>query len=377
MNRVELNYSAFILKIFVQLSVLLYFVFEIGKDLLSLWVLIVASFILISSLKQMKLEEEYFKTRCSLIFIEWLLIITLFPFVQYSLYFILMIVLVVTSTTTIENTIIQGIYILIFSFTTILHSIYTNSFSWQQLMSFLLLLLFFISFSYFFRKFEEQQWNLEKLNESLKSYTQKEKEWALEQERNTIARNLHDTVAHQATGLIIQLQKMRMAHELGRDYDVIESMKESERVARSILNDMRQSVRMIAPVELSEAPFDELFAEFSNLTDMKIRSQGVNNIYAIPLSQQADIYGICQEALTNAKRHGEATEVDIEVENKVNQLTLRIRDNGKGLADNWKKGFGLSKMFERVKEAKGEIEIKSGQGVEIVVKWPLGNGEEK
>ena len=131
-----------------------------------------------------------------------------------------------------------------------------------------------------------------------------------------------------------------MAYELGRDHDVKDSIKESEQVARSMLNDMRQSVRMISPVEMSDAPFEQLFNDYSNLTDMLIHHNGIEYLYELSLSHQADLYAICQEALTNAKRHGKATDVDIKVLRTSSQLIITIKDNGIGVGENWKKGFG-------------------------------------
>lgn len=349
--------------------------FEVGISYLLVWIVGVALTVVLFSLKQMRLPDEATRARYGWLLIEWILILTLFPFVHYSPYFILMIVLIVTAVTTIENQKAQLLFVFLFSMTPVVHSIYIDAFTWGQLISFGLLLMFFISYSYFYRIFEEQQWKLERLNESLRGYVEKEKEWALEQERNRIARDLHDTVAHQTTGLIIQLQKMKMAHELGRDHDVLYSIHESEQVARSILNDMRQSVRMISPVETSESPFEELFSDYAHLTDMKIRRKGIEHLYILTLSQQADMYAICQEALTNAARHGNATEIDIVVERTATNLVIVIKDNGIGVGADFKKGFGLTKMFERVKAAKGEWDLVNENGVKIIIKWPLQKGE--
>ncbi len=375
MNRLELNRQAFYLKIIVQMAVLALLMVEAGSSPLLLWMFFLAILVILINLKQMNLPEDAAISRYGWLFSEWVLFLTLFPFVPYSPYFVLMIVLIVTAVTTIDSRYFQLFFVLIFGMTPGLHSMYMGAFAWQQLITFLLLIVFFMAFSYFYRKFEEQQWKLEMLNESLRGYVEKEKDWALEQERNRIARDLHDTVAHKSTGLIVQLQKMKMAYELGRDYDVRESMRESEQVARSMLNDMRQSVRMISPVETSESPFEQLFSDYGHLTDMRIRSEGIQHLYGLSLSHQADLYAICQEALTNAKGHGNATVVDIEVKKTATHLIITIRDNGVGVDENWKKGFGLTKMSERVEAAKGQWDFSKDKGAKITVKWPLQKGD--
>ncbi len=375
MKSIEVNRLVFYFKIGIQLAVLVYLMVGTGITALLPWMGGVAVLVVISNCAQMKLEEEAVWPRVVWLLLEWLFFLTLFPFVAPSPYYILMIVLLASAVIAIEPLIIRLVLVFLFAITPILHHSYKVAFDWKQVVDFSLLVLFFVVFSYFFRRYEEQHFQLEKLNESLRGYVEKEKEWALEQERNRIARNLHDTVAHQSTGLIIQLQKLRKAYELGRDPDVRASINESEQVARSMLNDMRQSVRMISPVETTDSPFEQMFSDYAQLTEMKIRHQGIDEFYALSLSHQADLYAICQEALTNAKRHGRATAVDIFVRKEETHLVLTIQDNGIGVGEACIKGFGLTKMAERVKEARGECELLTGHGMKIAVKWPLLKGD--
>ncbi len=93
------------------------------------------------------------------------------------------------------------------------------------------------------------------------------------------------------------------------------------------------------------------------------------------------IFRICQEALTNAFRHSNATSIGIYLGQKDNEIILRIHDNGVGITEeeiNDPKSFGLIGMRERVAHMKGKFKITGviGKGTKIEIILPL-NGKEK
>jgi signal transduction histidine kinase len=371
MKRADINRATLLLRAAVLAFVL--FLMLIQADSMSVFLMTIAvtAVYAVSNTLLLLRPLPGRKIRLMLLLLELAAAAALLPLVPYAPYFVVFIVLIVTAVTMLDPLPDQLATAGLSAAVPVVHRLYHDLFTWQLVFSYGLMIAFFISFSFFYRRFEAQQEELEQMNEALQAYADREKTWALEQERNRIARDLHDTVAHQSTGLIIQLQKLKYAYNLGHNAEVEASLYESEQAARTMLHDMRQSVRMIAPVGTSGTPFEQLFEDFTHLADMTISHTGVSSFYDLPFLQQADLYRLLQESLTNARRHGGAEHVSITVEREENLLSLRISDDGSGMPKQWQKGFGLRQMEERVLSAGGSLTVENNSGVTLWIKWPV------
>ncbi|CAM3931655.1 sensor histidine kinase [Alkalicoccus chagannorensis] len=371
MKREDINRNTLLLRAGVQGVVLLLLISQAGSNVIFWMTIMVTTLFLCSNYFLLFRPLPGRKGALVLLLIEWAAAVSLLPFVPYTPYFVLFIVLIVTSVTLLEPLPDQLSAAGLSAAAPIFHRLYHDALNWSAVSAYLLMILFFLSFAIFYRRFEAQQEELEQVNAALEAYAEREKTWALEQERNRIARDLHDTVAHQSTGLIIQLQKLKYAYQRGEQGAVEASLHESEQAARTMLEDMRQSVRMIAPVEASGSPFEQLFDDFAQLADMTINHDGLAQFYELPFPEQADLYRLLQEALTNARRHGRADHVSILAEKQNGMLAIRITDNGSGAGGQWEKGFGLRQMEERVHASGGRLHVDLAERSELFIEWPL------
>ncbi len=199
-------------------------------------------------------------------------------------------------------------------------------------------------------------------HKKLKEYTGEVQRLSAVEERNRIARDIHDNLGHSMTALIMQLQ-------MAEHYLMTDSPKSQELIADSVkaakdnLSGIREVVETLRGTGQHASPADALrgLAEkFSESTgtviDLKIEG-------TMPDNQKIfnAIYHILQEAMTNAVRHGKASEIVAEINYFDGVVRFIIRDNGIG-TDNITEGYGMRGIRERVKELNGDVEFKSENG---------------
>lgn len=207
---------------------------------------------------------------------------------------------------------------------------------------------------------------------------------AVMEERNRMAREIHDTLAQGFSGIILQLEAAEQA--LGEDITAAERhLNQARSLARKSLAEARRSVWNLRPQALEQVPLPEALKQevdrFAQTTGIKaeLTVAGVRRNVAAEI--EAALLRICQEALTNVRKHAEATEVNVKLVFDEDMLELGIADDGKGfetraLSDDEvrKKGtFGLISMRERARSIKGNFEILSekGKGTMVRVTVPL------
>ncbi len=199
-------------------------------------------------------------------------------------------------------------------------------------------------------------------HKKLKEYTDEVQRLSAVEERNRIARDIHDNLGHSMTALIMQLQ-------MAEHYLMTDSPKSQELIADSVkaakdnLSGIREVVETLRGTCQHTSPADalrELAKKFSESTgtviDLKIKG-------TMPDSQKIfnAIYHILQEAMTNAVRHGKASEISAEINYFDDVVRFIIKDNGIG-TDNITEGYGMRGIRERVKELNGDVEFKSEDG---------------
>jgi two-component sensor histidine kinase len=196
------------------------------------------------------------------------------------------------------------------------------------------------------------------------------------QERQRIAREIHDSLGNALTSLNIQLQT---AHKLWNiePAQAEQFLEQAQRLGAIAIQEVRQSVRSIreiAPKEESLTEMiDSLVQNFHQATGI-LPSTSINLSVSLPHEVSATIYRIIQESLTNICKYARATQVEIDICHNSNIVRLLILDNGKGfnLSEN-KNGFGLQGMRERVAALKGNfnLDAEPGLGCQITVYLPL------
>ncbi|AUZ25636.1 two-component system sensor histidine kinase LnrJ [Bacillus cabrialesii] len=226
-----------------------------------------------------------------------------------------------------------------------------------------------------YRELTESHLALSAAHEELHLYAKQVEELTAIHERNRMAREIHDTVGHKMTALLVQLQLLREWQK--RDSQKAEvTVGVCETLAREALDDVRLSVRTL---QTENDP--SLIETLKQLTKDFYKNAGVTTEFAvsgdpamIPLSLHPTLVRTVQEALTNAKRHGGATACSIQLACTTDSISLVIKDDGKGNPDA-ALGFGLLNMKKRVAEHGGMIRFESerDQGFTVIAEFSLAN----
>lgn len=213
-------------------------------------------------------------------------------------------------------------------------------------------------------------------NEKLRQYAMRVENQATLEERNRIAREIHDSLGHSLTALNLQLEtalKLWPSNPMKAE-TFLATAKE---LGSKALKDVRQSVSTMRSNPLQEQSLERAIA---GLAEDFHRSNGILPIYKINVEYSLQpeintaIYRITQESLTNISKYASATEVKIELTTIRSNLRLIIEDNGRGfdIKQNTT-GFGLHSMRDRTLALGGEFNINStpGSGCKIIVNIPL------
>jgi signal transduction histidine kinase len=213
-------------------------------------------------------------------------------------------------------------------------------------------------------------------HEQLRQYALRIENQATLQERNRIARDIHDSLGHSLTALNVQLETALKLWS-SDPAKATNFLVQAKRLGSTALQDVRHSVSAMRSDPLQGRSLAETIA---SLTEEFKRSTNISplcNIWlgrSVPPELNIVIYRIVQEALTNITKYAEATEVKIQLQALPNELNLIIQDNGKGfeLKQNTT-GFGLQGMRERTLAQGGQFEIHSlpKTGCKIMAKFPL------
>ncbi|WP_256209062.1 sensor histidine kinase [Paenibacillus sp. CF384] len=215
---------------------------------------------------------------------------------------------------------------------------------------------------------------LKQSHEQLRGYANQAEEWAATRERVRMTREIHDTVGHKLTALLVHMQVARKLSKL----DALRSEQtylECEGLVRSALQEVRLSVRAIRDDAHTSAPLHENLArlseEFTKFTEVHTVLEVEGMPVDIPIDLRLTAYRIAQESLTNAQKHGHATRIVIVLVYAEALFRLIIRNNGE-LPVELKPGFGLMNVQERVREWGGEVHFRMEQesGFAVEVQFP-------
>ncbi|TYS08758.1 sensor histidine kinase [Bacillus subtilis] len=226
-----------------------------------------------------------------------------------------------------------------------------------------------------YQELTESHLALSAAHQELHLYAKQVEELTAIYERNRMAREIHDTVGHKMTALLVQLQLLREWQK--RDgQKAEETVSVCETLAREALDDVRLSVRTL---QTENDP--SIIETLKQLTEDFYKNAGVTTDFAvsgdpaiIPLSLHPTLVRTVQEALTNAKRHGGATACSIQLACTTDSISLVIKDDGKGNPEAVL-GFGLLNMKKRTAEHGGMIRFESerDQGFTVIAEFSLAN----
>lgn len=214
---------------------------------------------------------------------------------------------------------------------------------------------------------------LAQANAQLRRYATRIEDIATLQERNRIAREIHDSLGHSLITFNLHLEAALRLLE-SNPAEAKDFLIEVKQVAATALQDVRQSVATLRSNPLQGQSLEDAIAsliqEFHKSTGILPDCQ-INLSHSVTPDVKMASYRIIQESLTNIYKHAKATEVSIQIWTD-SQFHLMIQDNGKGFdVTQNTTGFGLQGMRERTQALGGHFRINTapGQGCQVIVEW--------
>lgn len=214
---------------------------------------------------------------------------------------------------------------------------------------------------------------IEEQNQTLVQYSKQIEALTLVEERNRMARDLHDTLGHSFISYIVGLDAVLYL----MDSNIPEAKKKIEELrnyASVNLDQIRETIHEIGTeTDISLiGNFRAIIDEFSEYTNTKVSFEIVSEEYVLQHTIRMTLLRCLQEGLTNAKRHGNATNIAIILSFFDHGVELILKDDGIG-TDKVKYGFGLKSMKERLNVLNGELQVSSikNQGTTVMCQIPF------
>ncbi len=219
---------------------------------------------------------------------------------------------------------------------------------------------------------------LEITHEQLRHYALRIEDQATLQERNRIAREIHDGLGHSLAAQTIQINNALLFWQSNND-KALTFLKQAKQLGAEALLEIRRSVSVLRsnPLQgqLLESAIEKLLKDFQHNTGIELSCK----IYlplSLPTEVNTTLYRIVQESLTNIYKHAQAKAVSVQLKQEAGMLLLSIEDNGNGFNPTQNTtGFGLQGMRERAAALNGQFNLHSqpGKGCRICVSFPLSN----
>jgi signal transduction histidine kinase len=194
-------------------------------------------------------------------------------------------------------------------------------------------------------------------------------------ERNRMAREIHDTLAQAFTGILLHIGA---ATELitKKPATAQAHLETVDELARTGLAEARRSVAALRPKLLEEGDLSSalkrLTTQMKSSANTHLTCEVIGVAYCLSPDVENNLLRIGQEALTNAIKYAQATQIQVELVYEETQCLLRVKDDGQGFEVDQialSNGFGLLGMSERAEQIAGELIIQSqpNQGTQVVV----------
>jgi signal transduction histidine kinase len=218
---------------------------------------------------------------------------------------------------------------------------------------------------------------LQEAHRQLQEYALHAEEMAVVQERNRLAREMHDTLGHRLTVAAVQLEGAQRL--CSTDPDRAQVMVGTVRdEVREALGELRSAVATLrAPLEADlqlRSSLQRLITSFEEATGFIVHQVLPEKMPELPGVYRLAIFRAAQEALTNVQKHAEATHVWLMLTSQDNAVTLLVGDDGQGVSLSGEQaGFGLRGMRERAAQLGGELHLepRRGGGTQVSFRLPL------
>lgn len=216
---------------------------------------------------------------------------------------------------------------------------------------------------------------LEINNQQLRQYALRIEDQATLQERNRIAREIHDGLGHTLAAQTIQINNALLFWQSNNEASLT-FLKQAKKLGAEALLEVRRSLAVLRSNPLQgqslKSAIEKLLA-FHTGTGIE-PSAKIDLPDFLPTEVETTLFRIVQESLTNICKHAEATSVTVELLARAGMIYLSIEDNGKGFDPTQNTtGFGLQGMLERALALNGQLNIHSQPGAGCCISVSLPN----
>lgn len=207
-------------------------------------------------------------------------------------------------------------------------------------------------------------------NQRIMAYAIESERSAAIHERNRIAREIHDSIGHILTSISAGLDACITLTDRSPEH-VREHLVVLADVSRSGLQEVRRSVHALGAEQPEHLVTAEVVRKMARDTEaasgVRVTLDSMLDQVELQMDEADTVYRIVQESMTNAIKHGGATEISIRIKLEGRWLVVIVHDNGSGCED-CQKGFGLRHMEERVALLGGRLRVKSFRGFTVMAR---------
>jgi signal transduction histidine kinase len=197
---------------------------------------------------------------------------------------------------------------------------------------------------------------------------------AQENERRSLARELHDEVGQSLSAILMETENAECAADPAEIRDHLSAVK---KLAGKTVNEVRDLALLLRPSMLDDfglVPALNWHArEMTKRTGLNVVVTAGGEADDLPDDHKTCIYRLVQEAVNNSARHANARNVEVKVERQDARVLFSVRDDGGGFETKFVRGLGLLGMEERVRRLGGQLRLDSqlGRGTLITAELPL------
>lgn len=260
--------------------------------------------------------------------------------------------------------------------------IFLNAFEYQSLFVFVFIAIIrtisFIALGIFISllvtRLREQRESLREANANLAHYASTLEQLTVSRERNRLARELHDTLAHSLTALSVSLETVKAYFDIDREKSR-ELLETSLDTTRKGVNETRRALKFLRSSDLEDMGLGLAIQRAAESAaarlGLKLELDLPTPMPSLSPDVEQAIHRIVQEAVENIARHSQATKLSVRMESK-DRIVLTVEDDGVGFDAKSKEPtghFGLVGMRERAELAGGKLKIESekGKGTRVVL----------
>jgi ligand-binding sensor domain-containing protein/signal transduction histidine kinase len=202
------------------------------------------------------------------------------------------------------------------------------------------------------------------------------KDLAVMEERNRLARDLHDSAKQKAFAALAQLGTARGILN-GNENSATLHLSEAENLVSDVIQELTFLVQEIYPIALQDkglaTALREYIFEWENRNDITVQF-ATDNEHRLSIDVEQALYRVAQESLANVARHSHAKRVELSLAYNGDAVQLSVSDDGCGFdVDEKSRGMGLRSIRERISSIHGTVQVQSapGRGTRIFVQVPI------